>query len=527
MEDKMKKILLISCLLSCCFSVISCSDDTNINNNNICDDGKCDSANAEELTKISMQKLVSCWGVVDPNQDAFFQEDKILCHVTQIPFNKIGEITKIIASVATQKEPNTEALLIEGKSLQGTNQEIDIFNATYENNNNRVSNYPITIELTFEVTLFNDTTKRYFGSNITIENREQLKTITQDSPLYAGLPFDVWQIVLWPNADLQNMWHNGAFSSLMYYFGETGYEFPVESLITNTNLEAESKVLFNREPTYFDNFESLRSTIIYIPAPVNGFTAGNEPSITVKLHDNVGKRDISSSFALTDPGYYVIDPDSNGQKTPANELVIVTEYDNSFDPCKGTCRETEVCIQGSCREKAGPTECGSLNGTCDPGADEDCPEGHFCSHGFCLNKACQEQKIADDGTCGSAYGICENDNDSECPENHVCASTGNFYENVSVFSSDDLVLGTCYNIQCQQSTDCSNRAGSGSCVNNNDCAVDNICITRLHRCRHISCQIQPEDCSSSKSICDEGENSDCAEGHTCVQNKCTRNTCIQ
>ncbi|MBI2895912.1 MAG: hypothetical protein HYY06_20310 [Deltaproteobacteria bacterium] len=510
-----------------------------------------------ELGMVSLAALATCTGELDPQADLFYARDVLRCRfrLPHAPGVRWGSVT---VGFAPQGEPPPATRHLAGDSLDG--EEIFRFSA---------DSYPMELSVTLGVAIegsgavgsdeLSNGTSLYWGARRSIASRQALAAFSTESPLAIAAPFDLWQVALWPSAELGSAWSGEQVSWLQY---SVEYSFPISSDALNVGGPTAAAAVTVRRTRWTHRADqsdlgALTREVVHLPVPRGGF--GNAPpAFQLRL---LGETDVEGGGGLVGPGYYVVSRSGQTTRTAIDQLpptgsegpaenpdggAPVDETDGGSptappDPCAGACTVSQACVSGGCVDRGAQTQseyCSSPSRSCDPGEDGDCADGHACVGGLCRRLGCQTQS----DYCSDPIRPCDGD-DSDCADGHACVGglcrrlgcqTQSDYcsaptrpcdgEDADCAESHACVGGLCRRLGCQtQSEYCSDATRPCDVDDDADCAPEHACAAGL--CRRVGCQTQSEYCSAPTRACDPGDDGDCAPAHTCVEGRCRRATC--
>ena len=472
------------------------------------------------LEVVSLDRVVSCVGEVDPGADPFYAVDHLRCHfeLPALPGLRWG---RLYAAVSRQGAPPVHVSILEGPAIA---QEVSFAF--------RADEYPVELSVTLsaqfqgsgslEQPATSNGTSMHWAARRAVANRPALGQLTAEGPLAVAAPFELWPVALWPSSELQSAWREGGARMV---HTRLAYTFPIQSAALNVaGPTAATEVTVRRErwasPSTVSDLAAMAADLAYLPVPRGGFS-GQAPGLWAQVRGQ--DQDVEATSLVSSPGYYVMDasgqavltardalpPLAGAAAEPEPEPEPVAPGGGGplppVDPCAGACTDAQACVAGACVTRAQQTQsayCNAPTRACDADEDQDCADDHACANGLCVRLTCQTQSAY----CNAATSACDPGDDGDCAADHAC------------------VGGLCRRLACQtQSAYCNAPTAPCDGDDDGDCAADHACAGGL--CRRLSCQTQSLYCSAPTNVCDPGDDADCAEAHHCVDELCHRDSC--
>jgi hypothetical protein len=519
-----------------------------------CRDRACDSFDPPPaLGTISLASIATCSAIIDDTTDPFFAVDRIRCAV-RLP----AEVSAIVAYVRVAPGGGASPIstMVPEASLR-SGEPFEVGRLTADQ-------YPVALDLTLGLRVGEGSGAPgeapmssgggiWWDGSRTFATRAELGAITEAAPLRMGLPFDLWQVALWPSRDLGTAWVDEDLALLLAdlrsAFPTTSAPLAVGGVTATTRIEHSRRILARR--TDLPSLAALARTVLTVPVP-RGAEASAAPQVEVRLDRAV------TTTSIAAPGYYVIDPAGALALTAPADLPAlvgppitdrsdagrgdlsdggpVPEIDAGpedggpiapEDPCGGACGPTQACVAAICVTRADNVQ--ALSGTstlycrdptraCDAGEDRDCADGHACVAGLCRRLSCQHQELSGTSTlyCRDPRAACEGDDD--CASGHACAA------------------GLCRRLSCQHqelsgTSTLYCRDPRAVCDEDADCTSGHACVSGL--CRRLTCQQQELSgtstlyCRAAFAVCADDDDADCAAEHACAGGVCRRLSCQQ
>ncbi len=344
------------------------------------------------------------------------------------------------------------------------------------------------------------------------------------------LPFDLRPVSFWPTPEIIEKVDMTTGTDLFYLnldldtdLASLGAPFNFDGGINGPRTKLFGSVFIDgvREP------RAMAGKVYYVPA----FDEMDPLNVQVILGI-----DLQPKQDLTEPGYYVVNPDGSLTLTaptdlpdigpipapaPALDMGVTPDSDMGasqddmadgsmdmgsptpdmppVDPCMDTCTAGQVCVAGECVERSMQRQnnCSDTpTKTCDLGEDLDCAEGNVCVEGLCRRLICQSQ-----GNCtDTPQDVCEVD--THCADGNVC------------------VEGLCRRLICQSQGNCTDTPVD-PCERDGHCMEGNACVQGL--CRRLVCQSQNSCTDTPQDVCEVDAH--CADGNVCVEGLCRRLVC--
>jgi hypothetical protein len=491
------------------------------------------------LTTIRLDAIARCTGALD----VAAATDRVSCTFALPP--ELGA-TSGFARVATADGSRGESIALTTALSSGAPTTIRDYPATA---------YPITVDIALSFTTTEGSgspgtvpddldASDEWGFSRTFATREELAAASAAGGAVVALPFDLWQVAVWPGRELGEAW---AASELEGLTAMARSAFPITSaplfvggITASTAIDYEREVVVYRgeSPTLVP----LAREVITIPV-LRGGEATSGATIEIDL--DVFESGPTTTTAITGPGYYLLARDGSLALTapddlpslvggPTGDAGIGAPGDSGLadagitprvDPCRGACTADQACVAAACVARAandqdlwsGSTDsCTAATMACDLGEDSDCAADHACVGGLCRRLACQRQALFSGATDSCTEPTAPCSADDECASGHACAA------------------GLCRRTACQRqqlftgTTDsCAEPAAVCDAGEDTDCATGHACV--LGRCRRLACQRQQlfsgstSSCAAATAPCEDA--GDCAPDHACRESLCRRVAC--